>query len=132
MLKSLTTLTFAAGLAAAAGTAQAAGELHIYNWGNYTNPELIEKFEKAHDVAVTLDSYDSNETMLAKVQPGGTGYDIVSKANREIENVRREQRERRRTLGVIRDRRHRSNGGAADQIHTGIRSCDNGEELLDI
>jgi spermidine/putrescine transport system substrate-binding protein len=57
--------------------AMADGELHIYNWGNYTNPKLIEKFEAAHKVKVTLDSYDSNETMLAKVQAGGTGYDIV-------------------------------------------------------
>ena len=67
----------AAGLALGLSQAQAAGELHIYNWGNYTNPELVEKFEKAHDIKVTLDGYDSNETMLAKVKSGGTGYDIV-------------------------------------------------------
>jgi len=71
-----------AGLAAAAfllvGTqAQADGELHIFNWGDYTNPELIDKFEKAYNVKVTLDDYDSNETMLAKVRAGGTGFDIV-------------------------------------------------------
>jgi spermidine/putrescine transport system substrate-binding protein len=61
----------------AGSQAMAAGELHIYNWGNYTSPELIEKFEKAHDVKVTIDGYDSNETMLAKVKAGATGYDIV-------------------------------------------------------
>ncbi len=55
----------------------AEGELNIYNWGNYTNPDMIKKFEEQYDVKVTLDSYDSNETMLAKVKPGGTGYDIV-------------------------------------------------------
>ncbi|MEX1108374.1 MAG: extracellular solute-binding protein [Dongiaceae bacterium] len=55
----------------------AGGELHIYNWGNYTNPELITKFEEAHNIKVTLDAYDSNETMLAKVKAGGHGYDIV-------------------------------------------------------
>ena len=33
---------------AAAGTAQAEGELNIYNWGNYTSPELIEKFEETY------------------------------------------------------------------------------------
>ncbi len=71
------TLVALAALALAGGPALAAGELHIYNWGNYTNPELIEKFEKAHDIKVTLDGYDSNETMLAKVKSGATGYDIV-------------------------------------------------------
>jgi spermidine/putrescine transport system substrate-binding protein len=55
----------------------AAGELHIYNWGDYTNPKLIEKFEKQYDVKVTLDDYDSNETMLSKVRAGNSGYDIV-------------------------------------------------------
>lgn len=70
-------LAAAAGLALAAGPAAAAGVLNIYNWGNYTSPELIEKFEQAYDIRVNLDGYDSNETMLAKVQEGGTGYDIV-------------------------------------------------------
>jgi len=53
------------------------GELHIYNWGNYTNPELIKKFQETYKVKVTLDDYDSNETMLAKIKGGATGYDIV-------------------------------------------------------
>ena len=57
--------------------AMADGELHIFNWGDYTNPKLIEKFEKETGIKVTLDDYDSNETMLAKVRAGGTGYDIV-------------------------------------------------------
>jgi spermidine/putrescine transport system substrate-binding protein len=61
----------------AAGSAMADGELHIFNWGNYTNPKLIEKFEKQYSVKVTLDDYDSNETMLSKVRAGNTGYDIV-------------------------------------------------------
>ena len=55
----------------------AGGELHIYNWGNYTNPELLKRFEEKYNVKVTLDGYDSNETMLAKVEAGGHGYDIV-------------------------------------------------------
>jgi spermidine/putrescine transport system substrate-binding protein len=57
--------------------AQAAGELHIYNWGNYTNPALIEKFERLYDVKVTITDYDSNDTALAKVRAGGHGFDIV-------------------------------------------------------
>ena len=41
-------------MAAVSGTASAAGELNLYNWGNYTNPELITKFEKEFDVKVTI------------------------------------------------------------------------------
>lgn len=64
-------------IALSAAAAQAEGTLNIYNWGNYTNPEMIEKFEKQYGIDVTLDGYDSNETMLAKVKEGGSGYDIV-------------------------------------------------------
>ena len=70
-------IALAAAIGLAGASARAAGELHIFNWGDYTNPDLIAKFEKAYDVKVTLDGYDSNEDMLAKVQAGNSGYDIV-------------------------------------------------------
>jgi len=57
--------------------ALAEGELNIFNWGNYTNPGLIEKFEKKYDVDVTITDYDSNDTALAKVKAGGHGFDVV-------------------------------------------------------
>lgn len=66
-----------AALLLTATAAQAEGELHIYNWGNYTSPELIEKFEAEHDVEVTVTDYDSNDTALAKIEAGGHGFDIV-------------------------------------------------------
>lgn len=67
----------AAALACSTGSALAAGELNIYNWGNYTSPELIKKFEKQYDVKVTLTEYDSNDTALAKIRQGGHGFDMV-------------------------------------------------------
>ena len=60
-----------------APAAQAAGELNIYNWGDYTNPELIKKFEQQYNVKVTVTDYDCNDTALAKVKAGGHGFDIV-------------------------------------------------------
>ena len=49
----------------------------IYNWGNYTSPELIKKFEETYKVKVTITDYDLNDTALAKVRAGGHGFDIV-------------------------------------------------------
>ncbi len=72
--------SFIASVAAAvllAGPAFADGELNIYNWGNYTPPDLIKKFEQAYNVKVTVTDYDSNDTALAKVEAGGHGFDIV-------------------------------------------------------
>jgi spermidine/putrescine transport system substrate-binding protein len=57
--------------------AQAAGQLSIYNWFDYMPQELLDKFSKQHDVEVTMDTYDSNETLLARLKAGVTGYDIA-------------------------------------------------------
>lgn len=55
----------------------AEGELNIFNWGNYTNPKLIEKFTAETGIKVTITDYDSNDTALAKIKAGGHGFDIV-------------------------------------------------------
>jgi spermidine/putrescine transport system substrate-binding protein len=70
-----------AALAFGASAALADGELHIDNYGDYTNPDLIKKFEKTYNVKVTLDTYDASEDMYAKVKAGGTGYDVVVPAS---------------------------------------------------
>lgn len=67
----------AAAIVLSAGAAMADGELHIFNWTDYINPDMVTKFEKQYNVKVTVDIYDSNETMLSKVRAGATGYDIV-------------------------------------------------------
>jgi spermidine/putrescine transport system substrate-binding protein len=69
----------AAGLAVFAFTdgALADGELHIYNWGDYTSPDLIRKFEEVYKIKVTITDYDSNDTALAKIKAGGHGFDVV-------------------------------------------------------
>lgn len=72
-----TVTTFVGFMAAMALPALAEGELNIYNWGNYTSPELIEKFETETGIKVTITDFDSNDTALAKVKAGGHGFDIV-------------------------------------------------------
>ena len=42
--------TLAVALAAVPAAAAAAGKLNIFNWGEYTSMEMIEKFEKEYDV----------------------------------------------------------------------------------
>ena len=70
-------LTVTALLLTSASMASAEGELQLYNWGNYTSPELLEKFEKETGIKVTVTDYDSNDTALAKVEAGGSGFDLV-------------------------------------------------------
>ena len=53
------------------------GELNIYNWTDYLSPDLLKRFESETGIKVKLDTYDSNETLLAKLQAGGANYDII-------------------------------------------------------
>ena len=62
---------------AASATAGAQEQLYIYNWSNYIPQELLDKFTEETGIETTLDVYDSNETMLAKLQAGAAGYDII-------------------------------------------------------
>ncbi|HEX9037264.1 MAG TPA: spermidine/putrescine ABC transporter substrate-binding protein [Ktedonobacterales bacterium] len=53
------------------------GQLHIYNWGSYyLGRDDLSAFKSKFNVTVTEDAYDSNETLLAKIQAGATGYDV--------------------------------------------------------
>ena len=81
------TRTLALGLAtllASTATAQAQGTLNLYNWGNYTPPELLEKFTAETGIEVTLTDFDSNDTALARIRQGGHGFDIVVPSNNVV------------------------------------------------
>jgi spermidine/putrescine transport system substrate-binding protein len=52
-------------------------ELNIYNWSDYIAEDTIPNFEKEFGVKVTYDTFESNEEMVAKLQAGATGYDLV-------------------------------------------------------
>ncbi len=64
-------------LLTASSVVRAEGQLNVYNWGDYINPEVLTRFTEETGINVTLDTYGTNEEMLAKIQTGATGYDIV-------------------------------------------------------
>jgi putrescine transport system substrate-binding protein len=70
----------AVGLAAAAASAAAQGEpkvLNVLNWADYIGPDTIKQFEKETGIKVRYDTFDSNETLHARLVAGKTGYDVV-------------------------------------------------------
>lgn len=67
----------AAGGAAAGGEPQLAAELSVYNWADYIDEELLTAYEEQYGVKVIYDTYASNEDLLAKLQAGATGYDVI-------------------------------------------------------
>ncbi|KAA0916225.1 extracellular solute-binding protein [Aquicoccus porphyridii] len=58
--------------------AQAEGKLSIYHWFEYIPQELLDKFAAEYDVEVTMDTFDSNEALLASLKAGRLGdYDVA-------------------------------------------------------
>jgi len=57
---------------------QSARTLHIYTWADYFKPALVARFEKQNCCRVVIDTYDSNETMYAKIKAGARGYDLLT------------------------------------------------------
>ena len=51
--------------------------LYVYTWADYIDPDLIQAFEKKNNCNVVIDTFDSNETMFAKLMAGASNYDII-------------------------------------------------------
>jgi spermidine/putrescine transport system substrate-binding protein len=63
--------------------------LRIYGWVNYTDEILLKDFETKTGIKVTVDVYDSNEVMLAKMQAGGgNGYSIIYPTDYMVSQMR--------------------------------------------
>ena len=56
---------------------QIGGEVNLYNWTDYISEDLLARFTDETGIAVNLSNYDSNETMLATLAAGGSGYDVI-------------------------------------------------------
>ncbi|CAN5518114.1 spermidine/putrescine ABC transporter substrate-binding protein PotD [soil metagenome] len=56
---------------------EASRQLNILNWADYLHPDAIPEFEKRYSCKVIYDTFASNEALLAKLQAGGSLYDII-------------------------------------------------------
>jgi len=77
--------TAGAPAAAACAPGQTDGDLYLYNWNDYMDPDIIADFEAEFGVSVVEDYYPNNEEMLAKVVAGGAQYDVVVPSDYMIE-----------------------------------------------
>ena len=73
----LAAAALAAMLALPATAQDAEKTLYFYNWTDYYPVELLAKFEAETGIKVILDGFDSNDTLLAKLQSGGAAYDVI-------------------------------------------------------
>jgi putrescine transport system substrate-binding protein len=66
-----------AALLALGTSAALAQEVRVYNWSDYIDDSLIEKFEQETGLDLVYDVFDSNELLETKMLAGGSGYDVV-------------------------------------------------------
>ena len=63
------------------------GEVVVYNWGEYIDPETLEMFEKETGIKVIYDEFETNETMYPKVEAGATVYDVICPSDYTIRKM---------------------------------------------
>lgn len=72
------------GVALGSNAALAEGSLNVINWEGYVAEDTISNFEKEFGIDVTYDSYDSIESIDAKLLAGSSGYDVVLHAGSHV------------------------------------------------
>ena len=70
-----------AGMTTGCGSASSAsgesGQVIVYNWGEYIDPDTITMFEEETGIKVVYDEFETNEIMYPKVETGASEYDVL-------------------------------------------------------
>ncbi|MDK9723764.1 MAG: spermidine/putrescine ABC transporter substrate-binding protein [Sterolibacteriaceae bacterium MAG5] len=69
------------------GLARAEDVLHLYNWNNYIGTETLARFEAVCGCRIKQDYYSDNEEMLAKLEAGAVGYDLLVPTGNAVESL---------------------------------------------
>jgi spermidine/putrescine transport system substrate-binding protein len=66
-------------------------ELYLFNWSEYMPDQVLEMFRKETGIKVIYNTYDSNESMYAKVKLlSGKGYDLIVPSTYYVSKMRKE------------------------------------------
>ena len=60
-------------------------ELRVYNWADYILPSVPKEFAAKSNIKVTWDTFDTNESLEAKLLTGNSGYDLVVPSNQFLD-----------------------------------------------
>lgn len=77
-------------LSACGREATSGNVVNIYNWGEYIDPALIEKFEEETGIRVIYSNFTTNEDLYVKLKNGGSSYDLIAPSDYMIERMIKE------------------------------------------
>ena len=86
----LLTLSLAVLPLTACGSASSSGsngEVVVYNWGEYIDPDTISMFEEETGIKVIYDEFETNEIMFPKIEAGASKYDVVCPSDYMIKKM---------------------------------------------
>jgi putrescine transport system substrate-binding protein len=69
-------IALALGIAPARSAAQQRF-VNVYNWSEYLDPAVLDEFTAATGIKVRYDTFESSDTLDAKLLAGNSGYDVV-------------------------------------------------------
>src|SRR3981189_3308630 len=61
--------------------------VNIYNWYDYVKPEVLRQFTARYGVEVRYNTFDSNNTLEARMLAGPSGYDVVFPSGAYLESM---------------------------------------------
>lgn len=70
-----------ASTSAAKATSQEKKVVNLAIWSNFVTDEMLKDFETKTGIHAEVSNYSSNEELLAKIQAGASGYDVVVPAD---------------------------------------------------
>ena len=59
--------------------------VNVYGWSDYIDPKVIEDFTNETGIKVSYDAYNSDETAVAQLQAGKTGFDVMIVSGRVLQ-----------------------------------------------
>lgn len=63
------------------------GEVIVYNWGEYLDPDVLDMFEEETGIKVIYDEFETNEIMFPKVEAGASEYDVICPSDYMIQKM---------------------------------------------
>ena len=70
-------MSLTAGLTGCGSSADSKGEVNVYNWGEYIDESLLDKFTQQTGIKVNYTTYSDNESLYSMLSSGTADYDVI-------------------------------------------------------
>ncbi len=69
------------------GNSASNGQVVVYNWGEYIDPDVLTMFEDETGIKVIYDEFETNEIMYPKIESGASEYDVICPSDYMIQKM---------------------------------------------